>query len=420
MKTRGLNTLGALLLVAILCSTVSARTIFVRGNLINGNGNGHGNGSALHPFLDLQQAIDEAADGDTLYLAPGIYSAKPEPFSEDLCGNGEIHRTKVSASRGFLIRDKAILIIGSGVDHTTLITNAGYGVLFDHSRGSIIQNLAITGGKRDSDGNATDAGIIAKFSTVKVQTVTVRDNIDRIDSVVVGIGGIFGRENSELFVHDCQILNNGWDGIALYRGAIAYIADNLISEGRGAGIGITWDAVATVLRNTITDYWKGIGTFGASQAIVKNNLVEDCLGWGIIATGTSYLDASNNNVIHNGNCGLAIWSETCSGRIVNNIVIDNGWREEWVAPQVGLWSNGNYQKFEISNNDIWRNVAGNYRDMPDLTGIDGNISVDPGFLQEDDFHLKLHSPCTDTGSKAITEGDGSISDIGMYGGPAAR
>lgn len=394
----------------------AARVIYVENSFLGVVGLG----TPFDPYGDLQYAIDQAADGDTLILREGIYSARPEPYTEELCGNCQEHRTTVNASWGFLIVNKALTITGVDASKVTLITNAGYGVLFLNSRGSILERVAITKGMRDFDGNATDAAVVLKFSTVTVRDAIIRDNTDRADSVVVGIGGIFVRENSELTAEGNLIHKNGWDGIALYRGATAYIADNVIREGRGAGIGITWDATATVLRNRISAYWKGIGTFGASRAIVANNLVRDCLGWGIIATGDSYLDAINNNVIHNGNCGLAIWSETCRGRFVNNISANNGWRNEWVAPQVGFWNNGKVENFIIANNNVWDNVKANYWNMQDLTGCDGNISADPLFESQDDYHLRAGSPCIHTGSPQLSQGDGGVSDMGMYGGPGAR
>jgi hypothetical protein len=300
-----------------------------------------------------------------------------------------------------------------------LITNAGYGILFERSLGSSITGVTITGGKRDPDGNATDAAVVAKFSRVTVKANHIVDNSHRIDSVVVGIGGVFGRENSELFILNNKIEGNGWDGVALYRGASAFIADNVISEGRGAGVGITWDASATVLRNRISGFWKGIGTFGNSKAVVRNNAVFDNLGWGIIATGTSFLEVSNNVIVRNGNCGFAIWSEEAKGECTNNIIVKNGWREEWVCPQVGIWNYGNYENFSITHNNIWGNEKGNYQDLPDLTGQDGNISVDPQFISETDFHLPPDSPLIDKGNPLFTDPDGTPSDIGMYGGPQA-
>ncbi len=379
-----------------------------------------GNGTKENPFRELRHTLDQAEDGDTVFILPGTYEAEPKEYIEELCGNCDEHKTKVSATRGFLIQGKGLNIIGSGKDKTTLVTKAGYGVLFENSRNSLITNLKITGGKRDPDGNATDAGVVVKYSTVTVKEVDISDNTNRAEDVVVGIGGVFCRENSEIFILSNLIQNNGWDGVALYRGATAYIADNIICDGRGAGIGITWDAVATVHRNKISGYWKGIGTFGNSRAVVRNNLVHENLGWGIIATGTSYMDASNNVITQNGNCGFAVWSAECKGVCTNNIITENGWRKEWVCPCVGVWTTDINPNFLITYNDVWNNVAGNYKDMPDLTELNGNLSVDPLFESQTDFHLKPDSPLIDKGNPLLTEPDGSISDPGLYGGPDAR
>jgi parallel beta-helix repeat protein len=370
-------------------------------------------------YSDLQTALEAAKDGDTLRLAPGTYTATPSEFVEDLCGNCEEHRTKVTATYGFLIRDKAVHLIGSTEGEVILITNAGYGVMFQDSYGSSVSNLSITGGVRDSDGNATDAAIVARQSRVTISDCRIRDNNHRAEDVVVGIGGIFGREGSELIIADNEISGNGWDGIALYRGATAVINNNIISDGRGAGIGITWDAAAIVHRNRISGYWKGIGTFGDSRAILRSNIVIDNLGWGIIATGTSHLYAANNIIHHNGNCGFAVWSEEATGVITNSIITENGWREEWVCPRVGIWINGEAPGFEIRHNDVWSNAESEYRGIDDLTGLDGNVSVEPVFVDMESFRLEAGSPLIDSGDLRISDTDGSRSDLGIWSGPAA-
>lgn len=156
----------------LLAAAAQARVIYVESSWLGIEGSG----SEFDPYGDLQHAIDQASDGDTLMVMAGIYSAKANAFDEELCGNCQEHKTRVSASRGFLVQGKALSIVGSGAQETTLITNAGYGVLFLNSWGSSIENLTITGGKRDPDGNATDAGIVAKYSRVMVRKVQVRDN----------------------------------------------------------------------------------------------------------------------------------------------------------------------------------------------------------------------------------------------------
>jgi hypothetical protein len=368
----------------------------------------------------LEYVLKEAENGDTVLVLKGVYRAKQKRYVEKLCGNCENPNTQVEATVGFHIRGKSLIIMGEERDSTVLVTNAGYGVLFEDSYGSVLKNVTITGGIRDPDGNATDAAIVGKQCRIIIENVSVINNTHRIDTVVVGIGGIFGREDAEFLIVGNEINNNGWDGIALYRGATANISDNIIKKGRGAGIGITWDASAIIYRNRISEYWKGIGAFGESVVVAKNNAVFDNLGWGIIVTGNAYMAIQNNVIFHNGNCGFAVWEETAQGFLRNNIIANNGWKEEWVCPCVGIWMNANPEQFPIIFNNIWGNKAGNFEGITEETGSEGNISADPLFERDTTFQLQQDSPCIDTGDPLIIDINGSRSDMGLYGGPQAK
>ncbi len=412
-------------LVALMLFTITAgcaekiefdrQTIFVKA-LHDGR---TGNGTAYDPYRSLETAIDSASDGSMILLLSGIYEAEPSEYIESECGNCEEHLTQVAATVGFHIVGKTLTVRGVNRDSCILITNAGYGVLFERSYGSKISNVTITGGIRDADGNATDAAVVAKYSRVTVENCIIAGNVDRDTSVVVGIGGVFGRESSNLIIHGNRIRNNEWDGIALYRGAAAFITDNTIDSGRGAGIGITWDAQAIVQRNRISNYWKGIGTFGNSRAVVQNNVVFDNLGWGVILSASSFMEVRNNTIVRNGNCGLACWSEEARGVAINNIITDNGWRDEWVCPCVGVQMWGKLRNFPVSYNNVWNNKAGNYNDMPEWTDKYGNISVDPMFLDSLDFQMSDDSPVWHVGDPYYTDPDGTRSTMGAYGGQGA-
>ncbi|UCC43971.1 MAG: right-handed parallel beta-helix repeat-containing protein [Candidatus Zixiibacteriota bacterium] len=374
---------------------------------------------------DLQSIIDYAKDGDTLILAAKTFEAAPRLFDDPLCGNCLSPTEPVKASIGFKIKGKSLVILGADRQKTRLVTNAGYGVYFEDSQGSIIRNLTVTGGKRDDDGNATDAGIVVRRSTVWIDQVDVRDNTHRSpdSTVVVGIGGVFGREGAEIRITNCNIVNNKWDGVALYRGAIAYVTDCLIKDGRGAGIGVTWDATCTAYRNEVTGFWKGIGSFGTSVVIARNNLVHENLAWGIIATHESYLEATNNIAYHNGQCGVAPSSVECRGRLINNIIARNGWRDRGdrnICDCVGVHNYGDWAKWVFRNNIVFGNDSGQYQDIWDQTGIDGNLDSDPLFLEDGSFRLQPGSPALNAGDSTIYNRDGSRSHIGLYGGPQAR
>jgi hypothetical protein len=388
-----------------------------------------GDGTLRSPWRDLQKAIDQAGDRDTLRLAAGTYVAVPEIFEDPLCGNCTEHQLPITASRGFLIQNKSLFVIGAGKDATVLETLAGYGVLIVNSPECRLEGLKVTAGRRDADGDATNAAIVARWSRVTISRCALSDNDHRDTAVVVGIGGIFGREGAELFIFNNTIENNGWDGVALYRGATAVISDNVIRKGRGAGVGITWDAHATVLRNDVSEFWKGIGSFGNTRVVARNNRVHHNLGWGIVATGTSFMDATNNVVFRNGNCGMALWSDSIQGRFANNVVYKNGWRKQWVCPCVGIWDHGQPTGFSIRSNLVYENEKGEYKavefdeDEPgpdyDLTGQFGNVSRDPLLVDTVGFVPQMNSPLLNAGDTLITDLDGSRSDIGVHGGPSA-
>jgi parallel beta-helix repeat protein len=369
---------------------------------------------------DLQSVIDYASDGDTILVGAKEFRATRHQFIDPLCGNCQEAQTEVPASYGFHIKDKSLVIMGADREKTKLVTNAGYGIFFENSTNSMLINLTVTGGRRDPSGDATNAAIVVRHSVVCIHDCDIIDNTHQLDTIVVGIGGIVGREGAELIIKNCRIQNNGWDGIALYRGASALVTDCQISVGRGAGIGVTWDATCQAYRNEISGYWKGVGAFGSSWVVARNNLVHDNLGWGIIATGQAFMDITNNVVHHNGNCGIAPWSTESRGRIINNIVTNNGWRDRWVCPCVGVWNYGDWAKWHFAHNIVWGNASGDYEDIWDQTGLNGNLSEDPLFISETDFHLQENSPAWNAGDSMVFNSDGTTSHIGIYGGPQAR
>jgi len=365
---------------------------------------------------NLQEAINLAADGDTLLLEAGHYVADPAAYNEALCGNCRDQRTEVHATRGFVIDAKRLVIrprVRSAF--VSLDTHAGYGVLVLNSKGTLIENVTITGGVRDPDGSATDAAVVIRGSTVTLRRCRIYGNRDFRDSTVVGIAGVAVREGGDARIDNCLIKNNSWDGVALYRGATAQIKECVIDSGRGVGIGVTWDAVAVALRNRISHYWKGIGSFGTATVVARGNAVFDNLGWGIIASGASTMIAENNASVHNGNCGIAIWNKGTRGRIINNITAFNGWHKEWVCPCVGFWNQeGDTTGWRVAYNLVWDNSAGNVQGG-DSTAF---IAADPQFSDSLGF-IPRAAATKETGDPELTNPDGTRSDIGIYGGPEA-
>jgi hypothetical protein len=294
----------------------------------------------------LARALAAAGHGPVvLQLAPGHYVLEPAAYVDPACGNCEDPSETVPTTLGLRVSGTGVVLRGSHADSVVIHTGAGYGVLFEDCAGCALSGVTVTGGARSPDGRATDAGIVVRRSDVVLERCAVRDNVGdsaTVAATVVGIAGIAGREGSDLTVRGCSILRNSWDGIALYRGARATITDNVIDGvdaasgarvggGRGVGIGMTWDARATVERNLVRRYWKGIGVFVDADATLRENVVEDVLTWGIALWGPGDAAPSariERNAVHGtGACGVFLdlpAGRGTPGSLVDNLVLRTG------------------------------------------------------------------------------------------------
>ncbi len=95
--------------------------------------------------------------------------------------------------------------------------------------------------------------------------------------------------------------------------------------------------------------------------------------------------------------------------VANTIVADSG--------GVGVMTDGS-EFAAWAYNDVVGSAVVDYSMIDDPTGTDGNLSVDPAFVDVDagDLRLDAGSPCIDAGSPALSDPDGSRSDMGAYGG----
>lgn len=421
-------------LIPLLSQVVSADTIYV-DDLSDGQ---QGTGTEVDPYRDLQVAINAANSGDVIEIKAGLYSSSRTFFADPTCGNcgPSDFEQNAQASYGFLILGKSLTIKGESQFETTLVTNAGYGVFFDGAGTSTISNLRITGGKRDTDANATDGAIVAKNTALTVRNLDIYDNNDELPGRVEGLAGIVGREGTRLAITNVTINNISWDGIALYQSdpgnpgsnVVATVENVSIIGGRGAGIGVTWDANATIKNVEVSGFWKGVGAFGSADVKLFNSIIRNNRMWGVLADGAAKLYAVNNVVAGMGKAGMHQYSYTAEVTFINNIVFGNGHDlndlpdEEDPLGGVVI-SNSATARFE--HNNVYQNTVDfcrSYDCIPgSFIGIAGNISQPVTFSStENMFELSCDSPGIDLGSPGIVDLDLTRSDMGLYGGPHAR
>lgn len=294
----------------------------------------------------LQRALAETRGPVRLVLEPGRHHLAPSDFTDLSCGNCPDPWETVPGTLGVVVGGHEVRIQGTSPDSVVIHSHAGYGIFFEGCHGCALEGVTVTGGVRDPDDRATNGAVVARDATVRIADCRIRDNVGDsavVAEAVVGIAGIVGREGSELTVEGCRIEGNSWDGIVLYRGAEALIRGNVVDGiesargahvggGRGVGIGLTWDARATVEGNLVRNYWKGIGAFVDADAAIRENVVEDILTWGIAywaaGEGRVRADIRGNAVFRTGACGVMLSGpETAGsepGRLVENLLVRTG------------------------------------------------------------------------------------------------
>jgi hypothetical protein len=68
---------------------------------------------------------------------------------------------------------------------------------------------------------------------------------------------------------------------------------------------------------------------------------------------------------------------------------------------------------------VHANDSGQYDGVRSQTGFKDNLDVNPFFIDSADFRLRPGSPGINAGDTAIYDHDGTVSDIGLFGGPQA-
>lgn len=429
-------------------------------------------GNVLHvpaEYSSIQQAIDAAANGDTIIVSPGRYFeninflgkaidvSSTDPNDPNIAAatildgscpadanfasaatfkNGE---TNTSILEGFTItcgsgswlqiywEFKGYLWnrCGGGIlcanfssptIRKNIITNniAGQGAgiyCYNHSNAAISDNTicdnnsTVNHGYSDPDANDPniydhgDGGAIVGFQYCNM---TIQNNIIRHNHADLYGGGIHIRQWSNGLIQNNLITQN-WStlgaGIHITYTSAPTIRKNIITEntagpGGGGGIYIYYNSTPLVEQNLLTQNYcvngAGIGVYWTSNPIIRNNvIVKNLAGAGIRIV--SLTPVITNNTISLNEKGGIQYSIYAAPVINNNIITSNG---------SGRGIEGVSTAGTITYNDVWGHSAGDYNSIiGNLTGISGNISVDPAFINPDsnDYHLDYFSPCINAG-----------------------
>jgi len=226
---------------------------------------GGGDGSKEHPYRKIQDAIDNASAGATVYVWDGVYNES-------------------------VIVDSPLTIVGNG------------------SAGTIIDN-----------GNGWVHGVVIDADHVNISGFTVRNNARH--GIMVNTSSMYGN------IFDNNLSGNGRSGIALVtQPGIGHmtIRDNTISHNGNHGVMVQSATGHNIIihNNIYSNAQRGISISKAPENTVENNTVHGNR-FGIYLSGNCNDNVLRNNTVEN-NTDDGITVSGNHNRLRNNTVKNNG------------------------------------------------------------------------------------------------
>ncbi len=240
-------------------------------------------GSGPNNYTKIQDAIDDAIDGDTVF----VY-ADSSPYYE---------RLQVDRSISLLGEEKHSTVIDGGVITNTSVLNISAESVV--VQGFTIQNSSSTGWLDN------DAGILIIADNVLIKGNIIKDHHNGIE-----LGGWILNTSfkaNHCIIEDNEITQNKVFGIYLIYGNFTTVSHNRISSNRGGGICLS--------------------SYSNSNLITVNEIIEND-GWGITL---NYV--TNNTILQNnitGNQGGVYIMDSNKNTIQQNNIYKNGLRNAWI------------------------------------------------------------------------------------------
>jgi hypothetical protein len=195
-----------------------------------------------------------------------------------------------------------------------------------------------------------------------------------------------------------------WPGT--YNGAIN-MNKNVVLQGSGyENTIITATSNPTItMSNGLIKWFMVSSTMGRgidmSGGKVVNCVIKGCSSTGIYSiNGLSYIQ--NCIVINNGDYGISSLASNSTIFVTNTISRNNtnpGFRAQGSGTMYRSYCNGSIEGYGGA-----------------MLGGQGCIDSDPIFNSTTNYHLSSGSPCINTGQPSLSDPDGSISDMGYFGG----
>jgi hypothetical protein len=304
-----------------------------------------------------------------------ITNCKPYLSSSPLGGGAYCFGSSMTITNNHILGNRAYMGAGIYSEISSLVisynliqdnsawNSGGGGIVCDRSVGVISDNVICRNQAVYSGG-----GVALASSSMAVSKNRISENSASFGGGLAVSGGL---NSPKLIVSYNEVIGN-------------------TCHNPGGG-GIYCDTVDALVLNNLVVSNTSIGAYGAGG-----------IGGGIYCTKSPNWDATtrlyNNTIIgNNAKVGSGLYDQEGSAWLANNLVCFN------ISPTTSSYGSGVHGVgTEFRNNCVFGNSVYNYGGN-DLTGTNGNISVDPLLVSTNDFHISAGSPCIDAGDDSIIE-----------------
>jgi hypothetical protein len=402
----------------------------------------------------VQDAIDAALAGQRICVGPGIYLERVDFGGLD------------------------VEVVSTDGAPTTILDGGGTGpvVTFEsgESRAAVLQGFTITGGSAARGGgvyvsasspvlrdlvvdgceaSTLGGGLFVEDSAGLFEGITAQGGMAFDDGGGLAVLGSASAEFRDLVLLSNQAENGGglymldssatveglWiesnsatmtgAGVNLVGGAPTLVDAVILGGDTWFGGGLCTSSTAPLLQNVEffdNDAWYGGAVYESAGSTTTYDNVRFVGNTGSQGAGLfvdDYADARLTHCVLAGNVasnsgGGASLSGSSSLQLVDSVLVLNE-----SSGGGGVMVSG--ASADLENCDVWGNTPDDFAGMADPTGSQGNVSLDPLFLDtaaadpwDWDLHLQAGSSLVDGGGSG-TDPDGSPSDMGAYGGPNA-
>jgi parallel beta-helix repeat protein len=350
----------------------------------------------------IQAGINAANTGDTVLVSSGTYNENID------------------------FQGKNVTVASVSGPNLTTIKGTGVGavVTFGDNKASsgALQGFTITGGACAFINGYYGGGIYVGST----ETPTITDNIithnNGCDGAGITVYAAGPTIQSNVISYNQQYGStggNGGGGIQILGAGVVpvqvignTITDNVHSAW-GGGIGMNSAGTALIKdnfigRNSTYGNGGGISMFNDSTPQIIQNVIVDNISaegggvyWILPANPTAMSMLNNTVVGNNASQGSALYADGFPpvALVTNNILLGSG--------SGGAVYCSTYPSYvpTFSFNDVFNASGAAYAGAcADQTGMNGNISVDPSFVNvnTDDYHLKFASPAIDAGTNTAS------------------